>query len=156
MPAATGARPRAPRLREADIQTACVDFLALDGWRPLRTDPCSDRGRGKGFGEEGMADHLFLRASYIPHHLRWERLIKRGEAFPKASVFTANAAAGEILWVEFKRPRTGRVAEHQHDWHLAERLRAFLTVVASIDFEPTYDGFVTWYRNSGLLRREGL
>lgn len=63
-----GARPRRVPL-ESEIQQQCADLLALDGWRALRTDPCSDRGRAKGFGEKGMADHLFLRpvhsTSYI-------------------------------------------------------------------------------------------
>ena len=38
-----------------------VEYLQLDGWRPIRTDPVSDRARGKGFGELGMPDYLFLR-----------------------------------------------------------------------------------------------
>lgn len=139
----------APRLKEADIQKACADFLALDGWWPLQTDPCSDRGRGKGFGQRGMADHLFLR----PGLYLTQRTIKFGMPFPPALYMLS--ACGEILWVEFKRP--GALPQyHQLEWHDYMRVQGFLTVIAGIDFAPTYDDFVTWYRQSGLLRREGL
>src|SRR4029453_17774142 len=47
---------------ESLIEGECCKLLAEDGWRILKTDPVSDRGRGKGFGEPGMADTLCLRS----------------------------------------------------------------------------------------------
>jgi hypothetical protein len=141
-------RAGAPKPLEKHIQSACAGFLALDGWRPLQTDPTSDRARGKGFGELGMADHLFLRPCIVRYSVS-----RRDMPYPKATI--ALASRGEILWVEFKRPGTSPT-DHQLDWHFAERLNGFMTAMASIDFEPTYEGFVSWYRESGLLRRQGL
>ena len=125
-----------PKLTEAQIQRQCVDFMALDGWRPLKTDPCSDKARGKGFGEIGMADHLFIRYEISPENAR-------------------RAGWAQVLWVEFKRPG-GIVSEHQMLWHVAERKAGAFTACAILDFEPTFDGFIAWYRKSGLLRRVGL
>ena len=76
-------------LSEYHIAKTCSDWLALDNWRRLNTNPVSDtatiqairgsiakccgsggippwlqdclRGRGKGFGELGMADDLYIR-----------------------------------------------------------------------------------------------
>lgn len=147
---------RLPRLKEADIQSACVGFLELDGWRALRTDPCSDKARATGFGTKGMADHLFMRLPVRPDYVEREHMkaVQYACAFPYRSV-KSRASCVEVMWIEFKRPGT-KAAKHQLDWHLAERIRGFLTLIAGLDFEPTYDGFVAWYRQSGLLRRPGL
>ena len=138
------AKTKAPCLKEIDIQIACVDFMRLDGWRPLRTDPCSDRARGKGFGEKGMADHLFIR--YLDK-AQLQCICERR--------MVLKAPAAEVLWVEFKRPG-GKICNHQSLWNAAERAAGAMTVCAIVDFEPTFDGFVAWYRCSGLLRRQGL
>jgi hypothetical protein len=143
-----GARP----LLESQIQQQCAHWLALDGWRALKTDPCSDRGRAKGFGELGMADHLFLRPMEAPVELnRRAQKIGRTQPFPAAGM--PQAAFGQILWVEFKRPGTS-ATEHQLTWHFAERVRGFLTAIAGVDFAPTFEGFTLWYYSSGLLQRE--
>jgi hypothetical protein len=149
----TTTRARKPRaLTEAQIQKACTDFLVSDGWRALQTNPCSDRGRGKGFGEIGMADHLYLRPADIPYYAaaaRTGQFTLNGQ-FPVGS--TLAAAQGQILWVEFKAP--GKKPEsHQYLWHLAERVHGFLTVMAGVDFEASYEGFVDWYFYAGLARR---
>jgi hypothetical protein len=60
------------RLTEAQIQKTCSDFLALDGWRVLITNPCSDKARGKGFGEVGMSipdDELLTLHLDIEEHM---------------------------------------------------------------------------------------
>src|SRR6188508_192911 len=93
------------KLSEADIQRTCTDFLKLDGWRPLRTDPCSDKARGKGFGEKGMADHLYIRY---------------GDLQPDRPLC-------EVMWIEWKSER-GRVSPHQIAWREAERARGALTL----------------------------
>lgn len=159
---------RLPSLRERDIQLACTQLLELDGWRPVRTDPQSERGfiqrcrqrlkqhgqglevyldlilkaiggiRGAGFGEKGMADHLYIR---------YER---EGPAIPNEQPYDKSWA--QVLWVEFKRPGE-KTKAHQDTWHRDERLRGALTLKAGEDFEPTVDGFLTWYRKSGLMRR---
>lgn len=52
---------KAQNAPEALIELECTRFLQADGWRELRTNPLSDRGRGAGFGEVGMCDHLYMR-----------------------------------------------------------------------------------------------
>ncbi len=127
-----------PKLRERDIELACTQLLQLDGWRALKTDPCSDRWRGKGFGERGMADCLYLRYDFDP---------------PNDGPFsTRYRVQGQILWVEWKRPR-GRVAPHQVAWHMDERARGALTLIAGENFPATVEGFLNYYRKSGLMRR---
>lgn len=126
-------------LREADIVSACVDFLLLDYWRPIKMEPVSNRAWGKGTGEIGQPDYLFLR--YTPTVV---------VVPPKVM------AQADVLWVEFKRPKDGRVSPEQKSWHLLERARGALVWVATQDFEPTVDGFMEHYRRSGLLMREGL
>ncbi len=110
---------------ETDIQEECVKLMQEDGWRALRTDPVSDRGRGKGFGELGMADYLFLRDGVCP-----------------------------ILWVEFKS-RKGILSSKQVEWHRNERARGFRTWIASLDFPASVEGFRAHYAASGLQRFTG-
>lgn len=135
---ATNKRP----LRERDIEKACSDFLALDGWRRICTDP--PRMRGLGVQEKGIADCLYIR--YRPRYEQFG---------PCTNVERLNLSASEVMWIEWKRPR-GVTSKHQTAWHVAERARGALTLIASVDFPPTYDGFVEFYRKSGLLRRAGL
>lgn len=123
-------RTVAPRLTEADIERTCTGYLGLDGWRTLKTDPCSDRARGKGFGEKGMADCLYVR--YVERHYEG----------------TCNA---HVLWIEWKRPG-GQLSPHQAQWHTIERKRGALTWIAGVDFEASIDGFLAHYRASGLNR----
>jgi hypothetical protein len=133
------------KLTEAQIEKQCSDFLALDGWRSLKTDPCSNKEWGKGFGEKGMADHLYLRY--------WNKGDPRGPVHGfRTRVYDPQA---EVLWIEWKRPG-GKAAPHQRVWIEAERARGALVLLAGEDFSATFDGFVSWYRASGLLRRAGL
>ena len=120
-------------LTEAQIERQITDFLALEGWRAIKTNPCSDKSRGKGFGEIGMPDVLYLR-------------------YGSKDCFVPGLA--EVMWIEHKRPG-GKVSPHQADWHYAERARGALVVVATQDFAPHFDGFHAWYLVSGLLRRQG-
>ncbi len=122
---------------EAQLQKYGTDLLELDGWRSLRTDPVSDRGRGKGFGEIGMADYLYLRYRYM------DSLV----GHPQRDYVS------ECFWIEWKKVG-GKAAIHQLDWHRAERARGALTLIAGVDFEATPEGFLAWYRESGLMRRE--
>ncbi len=115
-----------PELSESEIETACTKLLEEDDWRALRTDPVSDRGRGKGFGEIGMADHLYLRYDAI--YLR-----------------------ANVLWVEFKSAK-GKPSKEQTAWHTRERARGALTWIAGEDFPASVEGFVAHYRASGLNR----
>jgi hypothetical protein len=121
------------RPTEAQIEKAISDLLELDGWRALKTDPVSDRARGKGFGELGMADHLYIRYNESP---MW---VARGSA--------------QVLWIEHKRLK-GVVADHQRTWHAAERARGALTLIAGQDFPATVEGFWGWYRASSLMRKD--
>jgi len=116
---------------ERDIQKTCSDLLALDGWRCVRTDPVSDRRRGKGFGEIGMADCLYLRYSVasIP-------------GSPKRYL-------ADVLWIEWKSPK-GKPKPHQLEWHKRERAREAHTLIAGIDFPASSEGFLSWYNASGL------
>lgn len=114
------------------IERDCTNLLEQDGWRSLRTDPVSDRGRGKGFGEPGMADHLYIR--YSPH-----------------GSLAIHREKTETLWVEFKSA-DGKLRKNQGPWHEIERARGALTWIAGVDFPASVAGFVEHYRKSGLNR----
>ena len=131
------------RNSEADIERTCSDFLALDGWRSLKTDPCSDRARGKGFGEVGMADRLYLR--YEPKPVETPNRQELGSIWPGC----------EVAWIEWKSKR-GKPTPEQIAWHQVERARGALTWIAGVDFPASIEGFMQFYRESGLLRRAGL
>ncbi len=121
---------------EADIQAECVKLMQEDGWRAIRTDPVSDKSRGKGFGELGMADTLFMRPLWV-----------RGSREHNPTLCDC-----EVIWIEWKA-RGGKVAAHQTDWHAKERARGFLTWIASVDFPASVEGFREHYAASGLMRR---
>lgn len=135
------------KLLEADIQHTCTQYLALDGWRALRTDPVSDRRRGKGFGEVGMADHLYIR--YLQH------------GYPPDLAHGLHQLA-EVMWIEWKRLDRfskrehywlpTKAGEHQRNWHKAESARGAFTLIAGEDFPATIEGFLEWYGKSGLCR----
>lgn len=128
-----------PRLLELDLARAIADLLALDGWRHVKTDVVSDRSRGKGTGEQGMADSLFLRYNLWP--------IRTPPALDPSRVDC------EAMWIEFKTPR-GRVAEHQHAWREREQARGALALIAGIDFDASLEGFARFYARLGLQRRK--
>ena len=131
-------------LSEADIARTCSDLLQADGWRMLITDPVSDRARGKGFGELGMADRLYIRYLHGAH-LRC----------PTATA-VLKAPAAEVLGIEWKRTVRGKPTKatpHQKIWHATERARGALTLIAGEDFPATIEGFQAWYKASGLQRR---
>ncbi len=119
------------------IEAECTRLLEQDGWRALRTDPVSDRGRGKGFGEIGMADHLYFR------YPSPEMQIHFGMNPPGSFV--------QVMWIEFKSAK-GKPAKHQTEWHTKERAHGALTLIAGVDFPASVAGFVEWYRKSGLNR----
>ena len=132
-------RSKSTELSEKHIQQTCTEWLELDGWRALRTDPVSRREWGKGFGEVGMADHLYIR-------------------YGLSNPFDPeNASQAEVLWIEYKRLNRGgkptKAANNQRDWHKGERARGALTLIAGEDFPATIEGFQDWYRKSGLMRR---
>lgn len=173
--AAAATKPRI--MRERDIQIACTGYLELDGWRALRTDPVSDRAtveqirrairshpdylkldpligkkvRGKGFGELGMADHLYVR--YQPIH---SQIHRDGPHPDRAHAFgwwqSVAPCQAEVLWIEWKSAK-GKPKPHQLAWHTAERARGALTLVAGVDFPASIEGFILWYEQSGLNRR---
>lgn len=145
-PQPASARRRAPRdeTPEAEVEAGITALLREDGWRGLKTDPVSDKGRGKGFGELGMADYLYIR---------YETILGCGccvQNLPQ-TVFDVGA---DVLWIEHKRPRGGRISKAQRDWHKLERERGAVTLIAGVDFKPTVTGFREWYEKSGLLRRK--
>ncbi len=123
------------KITEKDVQVGVTAFLELDGWRSIRTDPVSDRKRGKGFGEVGMPDYLYVR--YWGKSPMWT---DRGES--------NSHHMGDILWIEFKAPGKAPKA-HQLNWHDAERTRGALVRVVD-----GFETFRSWYMNeSGLNRR---
>jgi hypothetical protein len=129
-------------LSESQIARTCSDLLQADGWRMLITDPVSDKSRGKGFGELGMADRLYIR-----YKLAWYAATPTGEIEP--------LAWAEVMWIEWKRTVRGKATKatpHQKQWHAAERARGALTLIAGEDFPATIEGFCSWYEASGLKR----
>lgn len=137
-PGKTSARKRAAvdsRLTEAHVQQTVTEFLVSDGWRAIRTDPVSDRKRGKGFGELGMPDYLYIR--YLDPVDPGDPEYEEEDDLPWA----------EVLWIEFKRPGQHPTKE-QFAWHEAERARgALVLVIDDINF------FVAWYKRSEMARR---
>lgn len=129
---------------EAQIEAECTRLLQEDGWRALRTDPVSDRGRGKGFGEIGIADHLYIR---YRDGIACAMTLSGREMTP-----TESDSLAQVLWIEFKRPKA-KAAKHQTAWHQRERARGALTLIAGEDFPASVDGFKAWYEASGLMRR---
>lgn len=134
-------------LSEAAIERTLTDFLALDGWRCIKTDPVSDRQRGKGFGELGMADCQYTRYLYGSHN--------NGNVNKCQCGMREGCACSETIWIEWKSAK-GKPKPHQLEWHRAERARGALTLIAGVDFPASVDGFMEFYRKSGLLRRQGL
>lgn len=128
-------RSSKPHISEAAIERTCTDLLELDGWRSLKTDPVSRREWGKGFGEKGMADRLYIR--YMKSRYSLELAGHRWAA---------------VLWIEWKSAK-GKPAPHQLAWHQAERARGALTLIAGVDFPASIEGFAAWYAESGLQRR---
>jgi hypothetical protein len=126
-------------LKEADIARTCSDLLQADGWRMLITDPVSNRALGKGFGEIGMADRLYIRYRV---HAGLGQIDKPLYA--------------DVMWIEWKRTVRGRATKPtpaQMAWHTAERARGALTIIAGVDFPASIDGFQSWYKASGLVRK---
>ncbi len=135
--------PRVPKISEAHIQETCTQLLELDGWRALRTDPVSRREWGKGFGEKGMVDYLYIR--YAP--------VVRGGSQPVYCVdLQLPAPFCELMWIEWKK-RGGKSAQHQLDWQAREIARGALVLVAGRTFPASIEGFIAWYNQSGLARR---
>lgn len=113
---------------EADIERTCTQLLELDDWRALKTDPVSRREWAKGFGELGMADHLYIRYS---------------------KVFPAGRCC-DVLWIEWKR-KGGKASDHQRAWANNERFRGGRVLIAGEDFTASIEGFLEWYNTrSGL------
>ena len=133
---------------EKHIEEACVQIMEFDGWIVRKMEQNYSERKRKVIGEPGMADRLAIR------------YIERNQGHPRS--ITPSGVA-EVLWIEFKRPRpskTGktwraptRAAIHQQAWHLLERKRGALTLIAGCDFPASIEGFTNWYRNSGLMRR---
>jgi hypothetical protein len=114
---------------EKELERDCTNILIHDGWRALKTDPVSRRAWGKGFGELGMADHLYIRYEKYPGTRR------RGNAL--------------VLWIEWKRGDE-KSKPHQEIWQQQEIDRGALVIAANRDFPATVEGFMSWYESSGL------
>lgn len=130
--------PRKPRImHERDnVQAPVVQFLQIDGWRMFRTELTVQKERGRVVGEVGQPDYLAIRYK-----------------FPCRAVECSGESCGgpqaEVLWLEMKRPKGGRISKAQALWHAAERKRGALVLVVS-----DFDAFRRWYvQDSGLNRR---
>ncbi len=131
---------------EAQIQQQCRDYLALDGWRLVVTDP--PHIRGLGVSEPGMPDDLMIRYQYPC----------RGIGCSGEHCGTIDCVDAELLWIEYKCKRPGsKAAQHQKDWHDRERARGALVVMAGergpFGFDASLEGFAEWYEKSGLQRK---
>lgn len=130
------------------FEAEATRLLEEDGWRSLRTDPVSDRGRGKGFGEIGMADHLYIR-----YQNNGYRLPAREPQPHDTRVNALHISSWvSVLWVEFKSAK-GKPSKAQVEWHQKERARGALTLIAGVDFPASLAGFTEWYASSALRRR---
>lgn len=130
---------------EADLENYGTQLLELDGWRSLKTDPVRNREWGKGFGEPGMADRQYLRYDCDPQSALYEVMNENDRQQLRA--------AGEILWIEWKRLK-GKAEAHQLAWIRLERKRGALVWLAGKDFTATPEGFYAHYKASGLMRKQ--
>ena len=139
IPAKQG-RIRKPRImHERDkVQKPVVQFLEIDGWRMFRTELAVQKDRGRVVGEVGQPDYLAIRywASY--------RVGAVGDIGDQQDMLTE----AQVMWLEFKRGKGGRISKAQALWHAAERQRGALVLVVS-----DFDAFRAWYLASGLNRR---
>ena len=129
---------KAKPLSEAHIQGTCTAWLALDGWRCVRTD--MPHLRGLGVSEPGMADNLYIRYCGASSKSQW----------PLDSALTVVRA--DVMWIEWKK-RGGKARQHQQDWHAEERAIGALTLIAGQSFPASIEGFCSWYAGSGLQRK---
>ena len=138
---------RSKPLSEAHIQRTCTDWLALDGWRCVRTD--MPHLRGLGVSEPGMADNLYIRYDCTASELA---AIKNrfGETFNNL------LSSASVMWIEWKRIKVRvptKAKQNQQEWHEAERARGALTLISGEDFPASIEGFCIWYAASGLQRK---
>ena len=148
--------PGLPKLSEADIQRTCTEYLEMDGWRALRTDPVSRREWGKGFGELGMADCLYIRYDperHISPAHRKPAGATGGFQQPSWMSRVSDDVYAEVMWIEWKKARAKKAMRHQTDWHAREAARGAITLIARRDFPASIEGFRTWYAQSGLRRQ---
>lgn len=143
-----GRKVALPELYEADIETAIVGAMMLDGWRAFKMQHSWDQVKKLELGEPGMPDHLFVRY--------WNQGDPRGPV-PGYQTRCYNPQA-ELIWWEFKaskrrRKRKEFLSRDQTLWIQAERARGALIWVAAIDHEATIDGAAQHYLDSGLARR---
>jgi hypothetical protein len=133
---------------EKDIQRTCTEFLELDGWRAIVTDP--PQLRGLGVSEKGIPDRLYIR--YDPGaKVSYSIEDRAGTKF--TSTHGMGICGAQVLWIEWKS-KDGRVKPHQAVWNDTERARGALALIAGRDFPKTIEGFQAWYRASGLMRRK--
>lgn len=123
---------------EADIERTITEWLALDGWIGLKTNPVSNRARGAGFGEVGMADYQYRRFQYLPGTL------------PSTILWRAQC---ELFWIEFKQPK-GVHGRHQIAWQDRENARGAQVLALGRNVSATIEAVQEWYRRSGLMRRK--
>jgi len=126
VPAAVGLQMK---VSEAHIQQAVVNFLEIDGWRPIRMEQNFNQRKMKVVGEKGMPDYLFLRYT----------LTSPGGDNPLRIC--------EHIWIEFKAPTKKPRPEQEH-WHEWERKMGALVMVVD-----DYDAFRVFYIKAGLARR---
>ncbi len=110
------------KLSEGQIQRTCEDFLKINGWRIFRLEMNYSERKRKVIGEAGAPDCMAVR--YLP-------------------------TDREILFIEWKSAK-GKPSLKQLDWHRNERSRGAMTVIAGVDFKPTPEDFIQWYKDSGL------
>ncbi len=127
---------------EKDIEKSCTDLLVLDGWRSFKMEQNFSERKRKSVGEPGMADRLYIRYDRAELAPRW----------------------AEVMFVEWKRLKGGsgkralftkaeKAKIRQLRWIAEERAKGALVLLAGVDFPATIEGFRTWYRSSGLMRR---
>ena len=115
------------------VQGPVVQFLEIDRWRMFRTQLVVQKAGQKivgKVGELGQPDYLAIRYKWTSNDAEWW------------------SVQAEVMWLEFKRGKSGRISKAQELWHAAERKRGALVLVVS-----NFDEFRRWYiQESGLNR----
>jgi hypothetical protein len=163
--------PRASRIKltERQLQQQIADLLALDSWRRIRTEA----GQVQAVVEQirhaiklWSVGHPASRA--LCYHVTsvidriMDRFARSGRALEKGMADDLYLRyfrdTSQHLWIECKI-RSGKYTQEQITWAEEERARGGLVWQASTrnfsgNFVPTIEGFLSLYRESGLMRRE--
>jgi len=122
------------KVQEKHLQKAGEDILQLDGWRIFRIEQNFSERKVKCVGEAGAPDGLYIR-------------------YNTGVTPRAKSQDAQVMFIEWKAPG-GTPSTSQRAWIAQETARGGLVLLAGADFPCSVEGFLEYYRASGLMRRK--